>query len=172
MVTTPVTEALVRDWLEEVPDPEIPVLSVVELGIIQQIICAAEQITVVVTPTYSGCPALEVMKRSIAAKVRERSGLPVVIEVALSPRWTTDRIPLAAREKLRRYGIAPPCSADGGDAGGERPLVQLPTKQQRLSCPHCGSSDTHEIAHFGSTPCKSLFSCASCLQPFEHFKAI
>lgn len=166
-------ESTVRAWLEHVPDPEIPVLSVVELGIIQRIECSANEIVVCITPTYSGCPALETMKNDILTELRRRTQRPARVEVSLAPRWSTSRIPPSGLEKLRRYGIAPPVAEDTHEQLvqlGGRSTAPFPSKPQQLSCPRCGSTATSVIAPFGSTPCKSLYHCTGCNQPFEYFK--
>jgi len=136
--------------LETVPDPEIPALSVVDLGIVR----SADQGRVVITPTYTGCPATLVIERDIRDALDAAGFRDVGVETTLSPPWTTDWISDAGKEKLRAYGIAPP------NAQGEK-LVY---------CPQCGSADTEEISRFGSTPCKALWRCCSCAEPFDLFK--
>jgi ring-1,2-phenylacetyl-CoA epoxidase subunit PaaD len=136
--------------LASVPDPEIPVLSVVDLGIVRSV----EPGRVVITPTYTGCPASQVIERDIRAALDAAGFGDVSIETTLSPPWTTEWISEAGREKLRAYGIAPP------NAPGDR----------RVACPQCGSADTEEISRFGSTPCKALWRCRSCAEPFDLFK--
>ena len=135
--------------LEQVPDPEIPVVSVVDLGIVRQI--HADR--VVITPTYTGCPATQVIERSIRDALAAAGLGHVAVETIISPPWTTDWISAAGRAKLLAYGIAPP--RPRGDA---------------VSCPQCGSSDTEEISRFGSTPCKALWRCRQCAEPFDLFK--
>lgn len=141
-----------RIWavLETVPDPEIPVLSVVDLGIVREV----EPGRVRITPTYTGCPATQVIERDIRAALDSAGYREVRVETVLSPPWTTDWIGPAGREKLHAYGIAPPTRP------GER----------AVACPQCGSSDTEEISRFGSTPCKALWRCRSCAEPFDLFK--
>ena len=133
--------------LEGVPDPEIPAVSVVDLGIVR----AVEADRVVVTPTYTGCPATHVIEQDIRAALDSAGYAEVRIETVLSPAWTTDWISPQGREKLRAYGIAPP----GRGA---------------VHCPQCGSSETEEISRFGSTPCKALWRCRACAEPFDRFK--
>lgn len=153
--------------LREVMDPEVPVLSVVELGIVRDVeIADDDAVTVTITPTYSGCPALKVIEQDIEAAVRAAGADVVTVATSFTPAWTTDWIPAEAREKLRRYGIAPPGAADH-DAP-----VQIGRRRPTVRCPYCGSLDTLVRSEFGSTACKSIHSCRSCQQPFEEFKAI
>jgi len=152
--------------LNEVMDPEVPVLSVVELGIVRDVDVTSEGVTVTVTPTYSGCPAMSVIEQDIRAALHAHGIANVTVKTSFTPAWTTDWIPAEAREKLRAYGIAPPGTADH-DApiaiGGRRAAVR---------CPYCGAIDTQLRSEFGSTACKSIHTCRSCNQPFEEFKAI
>lgn len=163
--TLPATSDAVLELLQTVMDPEVPVLSVVELGVVRGAEVEGKRVTVTITPTYSGCPALQVMEQEITAAL-ERSGFDeVTVKTVYSPAWTTDWIPEPAREKLRAYGIAPP-----GAAGGTE-LVTLGPTVRTVNCPFCGSSNTTRKSEFGATACKSLHVCHSCRQPFEHFKA-
>ena len=134
--------------LESVMDPEIPVVSVMDLGIVRKV----ETGKVTITPTYSGCPATDVIERTIREALDASGYRDVAIETALAPPWTTDWISEEGREKLRKYGIAPP------DPSGE------------VHCPQCNSTDVEEVSRFGSTPCKSQYRCKSCLEPFDRFK--
>jgi ring-1,2-phenylacetyl-CoA epoxidase subunit PaaD len=134
--------------LRDVPDPEIPVISVVDLGIVR----AVEDGRVVITPTYTGCPATLVIEQSIREALDAAGYREVPISTAIAPPWTTDWISPEGREKLRRYGIAPP------DPSGE------------VHCPQCNSTEVEEVSRFGSTPCKSQYRCKSCLEPFDRFK--
>ena len=154
-------------WLDEVMDPEVPVLSVRELGIIRDVeVADSGAVIVTVTPTYSGCPAIDVIERDIVSAL-ERAGYPAArIETALAPAWTTDWIAPEARAKLKAYGIAPPSRAEPGE------LVQLLRHRPATQCPYCDSHDTELRSEFGSTACKSIWWCRSCRQPFEEFKAI
>ncbi len=145
-----VTEAQIWAWLGEVPDPEIPVLSLVELGVIRQV-DVGQGVLVKITPTYSGCPATSVIKLDIEAKLRENGVENPRLETQISPPWTTDWIKPEAHEKLRAYGIAPPIAG-------------------QPHCPLCNSSNTTLISPFGSTPCKSHYKCGDCLEPFDAFK--
>lgn len=164
------TEAQAWQVLDTVPDPEVPVVSVVELGIVRELRCNEEGdggITVVVTPTYSGCPATEVIGQTIRDSLLAAGAGRVELETRLDPAWTSDWIGEAARDKLRRYGIVPP---SGRAAVGAAQPVRFVRKT--LACPHCGSTDTERLSEFGSTACKATWRCKSCLEPFEYFKPI
>lgn len=155
------------DVLARVADPEIPVISVTELGIVREVRAAGDAVEVVVTPTYSGCPATEVIERAILEALREAGAPHVRVEMRLAPAWTTDWIAPAAQEKLRRYGIAPPGTTPSAD-GGVQPLAFVP----RVECPLCGSRNTERLSAFGATACKALYRCRDCREPFEFFKPI
>ena len=159
------TEAKVWEALGEVEDPEIPVISVVDLGVVRDVQVEDGRVHVEFTPTFLGCPALEVMRSQMAAKIAELGGEPYV-EVISDDSWSTDRITPAGREKLRAAGFAPPAPREAGTPT----LVQLESNAFR--CPYCGSSDTALENIFGPTPCRSLRYCRSCKQPFEQFKTI
>lgn len=161
------TETQAWKVLEAVPDPEIPVISVTELGIVREVRARDGGLHVVVTPTYSGCPATEVIAQSIHDALVAAGAGAVEVETRLAPAWTTDWIAEPAKEKLRAYGIAPP-SGDSA-VGGAQPIRFVPRK---LACPRCGSTDTTRLSQFGSTACKALYRCQSCLEPFEYFKPI
>ena len=160
-----VSEAEVWEALAEVPDPEIPVISLVDLGVVRDVAVADARVRVDFTPTFLGCPALEVMRSAIEERVRALGAEPEVHVVA-DDSWSTDRITAEGRRKLRASGFAPPAPR----AAGEPTLVQLRSKAFR--CPYCGSTDTRLENIFGPTPCRSLRWCASCRQPFEQFKTI
>lgn len=151
--------------LARVADPEIPVVSVAELGIVREVRADGAKVEVVVTPTYSGCPATEAIERSIVAALREAGATDVRIETRLAPAWTTDWIAPAAQERLRRYGIAPPGVSA---SAGAQPLAFVP----RVDCPLCGSRDTERLSQFGATACKALYRCRACREPFEYFKPL
>jgi ring-1,2-phenylacetyl-CoA epoxidase subunit PaaD len=153
------------DILNRVPDPEIPVISVTELGIVRDVQAADNVVDVVVTPTYSGCPATEVIERSIREALTAAGATQVRVTTRLAPAWTTDWIEPAAQEKLRAYGIAPPVARDAGNA---QPLTFMP----RVDCPRCGSADTERLSQFGATACKALYRCRACREPFEYFKPL
>lgn len=152
--------------LSDVMDPEVPVLSVVELGIIRDVAVASDCTTVTVTPTYSGCPAMRVIEQDIVAALHERGIANVVVTTSYSPAWTTDWIPAKAREKLRAYGIAPPGASDH-----DAPIA-IGKRRAAVRCPYCGSANTQLRSEFGSTACKAIHVCTACAQPFEEFKAI
>lgn len=152
--------------LESVMDPEVPVLNVVELGIVRDVELLENGARVTVTPTYSGCPAMAVIERDIAQALRDHGVGRVEVRTRYTPAWTTDWIPAEAREKLRAYGIAPP-----GPAEHDAP-VQLGRRRPAVRCPFCGSSHTTLESEFGSTACKSIHVCDDCRQPFEEFKPI
>jgi ring-1,2-phenylacetyl-CoA epoxidase subunit PaaD len=151
--------------LAEVEDPEIPVISVVDLGVVRRVDVENGRARVEFTPTFLGCPALEVMREQMAARIRGL-GLDPEVEVVLDDSWSTDRITPAGREKLRRAGFAPPAPR----AAGAARLVQLQSRIFR--CPYCDSTDTRLENIFGPTPCRSLRYCSNCRQPFEQFKTI
>ncbi len=163
-----------RAWavLAGVLDPEVPVISVCDLGIVRDVVDRGEGsgLTVVVTPTYSGCPATEVIEQSIVdALVADGLG-PVRVEMRRAPAWTTDWMSEAGREKLRAYGIAPPGLVAPGAAV---PLRFVPrARPVAIACPRCASTDTERIAAFGATACKALWRCRACAEPFEHFKPL
>ena len=160
-----VTEAQVWDALASIPDPEIPVVSLVDLGVIRSVDASRAQVRIEFTPTFLGCPALEVMRARMAEKLEELGAEPDV-EVVLDDSWSTDRITPEGREKLRASGFAPPAPR----AVAAPTLVQLQTNVFR--CPYCGSTETRLENIFGPTPCRSLRYCESCRQPFEQFKTI
>lgn len=163
----------VRHWLSQVPDPEIPVISLTDLGIIRDVAWQDDTLVVTVTPTYSGCPATTVINLDIEAALRARGIEKLRLERRLSPPWTTDWITAEGREKLRAYGIAPPVdgtAADGRLAGRIARLAG--TSNLVIACPRCGSTATEKVSQFGSTPCKASYRCTDCLEPFDYFKCI
>jgi ring-1,2-phenylacetyl-CoA epoxidase subunit PaaD len=160
-----VTESAVWDALAEIPDPEIPVISLVDLGVIRNVDVSQHRVRIEFTPTFLGCPALKVMKGAMEEQVRALGGEPEV-DVVLDDSWSTDRITPAGREKLRAAGFAPPAPREAAPPK----LIQL--QSQAFRCPYCGSTDTKLENIFGPTPCRSLRYCASCRQPFEQFKTI
>ncbi len=160
-----VTEQQVWDALGEIPDPEIPVISVVDLGVVRDVHVDNGTVRVEFTPTFLGCPALDVMREQMAERIRALGAEPQV-EVVLDDSWSTDRITPEGREKLRRSGFAPPAPREAGAPK----LVQL--QRDPFRCPYCGSTETRLENIFGPTPCRSLRYCESCRQPFEQFKTI
>ncbi|MCA2012632.1 phenylacetate-CoA oxygenase subunit PaaJ [Cereibacter sphaeroides] len=163
----------VWSWLGEVPDPEIPVISLTDLGIIRDVAYAGETLVVTVTPTYSGCPATSVINFEIDKRLREEGVTDLRLERQLTPPWTTDWIKPEAREALKAYGIAPPIdgtAADGVLAGRISRLTGA--SNLAVECPRCGSTHTEKVSQFGSTPCKAAYRCRDCLEPFDYFKCI
>jgi ring-1,2-phenylacetyl-CoA epoxidase subunit PaaD len=155
--------------LDGVKDPEVPVLSVIELGVVRDVeITAARAVTVVVTPTYSGCPAMQVIEEDILAALREHGVADAHVRRTYAPAWTTDWMTDEAKAKLEAYGIAPPGTAPSVDED----LIPLRRQADVLRCPYCKSGHTELRSEFGSTACKSIRFCNSCQQPFEQFKAI
>lgn len=154
------TIEIIWQWLEDVPDPEIPVISVVDLGIVRDIQWLDDKLIVQVTPTYSGCPATRVINTDIERLLNARGIHNLEIQQRLSPAWTTDWINPAAQEKLRQYGIAPPhkCASS--------------TAKRDIACPQCDSRKTECVSQFGSTPCKAAYRCLDCLEPFDYFKCL
>lgn len=167
------SERVQRAWavLDTVPDPEVPVVSVCELGIVRDVIEHGDALEIILTPTYSGCPATEVIEQDVLAALAQADLGPASVTLRRAPAWTTDWIPAAAREKLRAYGIAPPGPVPAGEGF---PLRFVPggLREPAPPCPNCGSIETERLAAFGSTPCKSLCRCLSCREPFDHFKPI
>ena len=154
MVETIYKPEQILEWLSDVADPEIPVLTIMDLGIVRDVECNGG-VTVSLTPTYSGCPATEAIEASVVAALEERGVANINIRRVLAPAWTTDWISDKGREKLRVYGIAPPQRRD-------RPI----------NCPRCDSSNTEVVSEFGSTACKASYRCVDCLEPFEYFKCL
>lgn len=166
--------AELRAAVAAVTDPEIPVLTIADLGILRDVHRAADgRVEVVITPTYSGCPAMDTIRADILRVLHERGVPDGRVRVVLSPAWTTDWVSEDGKHKLRAYGVAPPT----GRASPTGPvLVRLglrpPARRPSVPCPQCGSSDTRETSRFGSTACKALYRCRSCLEPFDHFKVL
>ena len=154
MVETVYKPEQILEWLSEVADPEIPVLTLMDLGIVRDVDCNGG-VTVSLTPTYSGCPATEVIEASVVAALEDRGVADVKTRRVLSPAWTTDWISDEGRRKLRLYGIAPP----------ER-------RDRSIACPRCNSDNTEVVSEFGSTACKASYRCTDCLEPFEYFKCL
>jgi ring-1,2-phenylacetyl-CoA epoxidase subunit PaaD len=172
--------------LQQVPDPEIPVVSIEELGILRDILSTPDGFEVVITPTYSGCPAVDQIRDDIRA-VLSAHAIHVTVTTRLSPAWTTDWMSQATRDKLRAYGIAPPAHLSSSSQTSENHKViqfapkKIATHANRacgsaqfdshdVVCPQCGSHDTTETSHFGSTACKALYKCLACQEPFDYFK--
>lgn len=160
-------------WLSEVPDPEIPVISLTDLGIIRDVEWRDDTLVVTVTPTYSGCPATTVINLDIETALTGKGLTKVKLERRLSPAWTTDWISAEGREKLRDYGIAPPIDGTATDGVLMKRIDRLSGRSNlTIACPRCGSANTEKISQFGSTPCKASYRCTDCLEPFDYFKCI
>ncbi len=172
---TPATSSALAAALAAVPDPEIPVVTVADLGILREVAAdeASRTVEVTITPTYSGCPAMAAIESHLV-HVASRLGWTARVRTRLSPPWTTDWMSETGRARLREFGIAPPepgAAARDGQTHRQGP-VPVTLTARRVTCPHCGSDDTEELARFGSTACKALRRCRSCREPFDEFKAI
>lgn len=163
----------VWQWLAEVPDPEIPVISLTDLGIIRNVAWQDDTLVVTVTPTYSGCPATTVINLDIETALTGHGIEKLRLERQLSPAWTTDWVTAEGREKLREYGIAPPVDGTAADGLLMKRIDRLGGRSNlTITCPRCGSANTEKISQFGSTPCKASYRCTDCLEPFDYFKCI
>jgi len=165
MVKTEAHIAAIWKVLSKVEDPEIPVISVVELGIVRDVRDEAGVIEVDITPTYSGCPATQVIEESVIDALKEAGVDPFKVNTVLSPPWSTTMLSDEGRRKLLEYGIAPP-------ADESTDKMALMGEERQLKCPNCGSTDTLMVSQFGSTPCKAHFKCKECLEPFDYFKCL
>lgn len=163
MVTTAIRSAW--DIAAEVVDPEIPVLSIADLGVLRSVVEDGDSVRVELTPTYSGCPAIDAMRDDVRSALLGAGYRDVDVRMVLSPAWTTDWITDDGKRKLHEYGIAPPNGT--APAHGQRVTLRMAVK-----CPRCNSLDTVELARFGSTSCKALYECRSCLEPFDFFKVL
>ncbi|WLW50091.1 1,2-phenylacetyl-CoA epoxidase subunit PaaD [Streptomyces sp. YU58] len=171
MVTTLTDVRRARRVAEQVPDPELPMLTLADLGVLRDVEVSEDGTVVAsLTPTYSGCPAMAEMRADVAARLREAGYARVEIRTVLNPPWTTDWITLQGRRKLTEHGIAPPGAAPR-PASGPLPLVLSPTRRT-VACPRCGSADTEETSRFAATSCKALWRCRTCREPFEYVKEI
>lgn len=155
VVLEAIREAQVWEWLDSVPDPEIPVISLVDLGVVRGVSVANGTVEVTITPTYSGCPAMTVIALDIETALLQHGVKKVELKTQLSPAWTTDWLSDKGRSRLEDYGIAPPNPAGGPDR-----------------CPQCQSTNVKRVSQFGSTPCKAQWQCRDCLEPFDYFKCI
>ena len=153
--------------LDDLADPEIPVISLRELGILREVRAGADGFEVVITPTYSGCPAMGQIEDDLRSTLKNR-GISARIVTRLAPAWTTDWMTDAGKEKLRAYGIAPPHATPAGSSVVR--FIAKPAAAVAVPCPRCGSASTVETSHFGSTACKALYRCQDCLEPFDYFK--
>lgn len=168
---THMTEREQRAWrvASSVADPEVPVLTIEDLGVLRAVridhAAGGERITVDITPTYSGCPAMDAIRDDVVLALTSDGFADVAVRTVLSPAWTTDWMSEDGKRKLTEYGIAPP----SGQAAHRQGAVRVALS---IRCPQCGSLDTREVSQFGSTSCKALYECRMCLEPFDHFKAI
>jgi ring-1,2-phenylacetyl-CoA epoxidase subunit PaaD len=156
---------LIKKVISEIPDPEIPVITIKELGVLRNIFYKEDSLKVVITPTYSGCPAMDRFQKDIIEKLEDLKVTNYEIKMQFDPAWTTDWITDEAKEKLREYGIAPP-------ALKTKDKNTLLRNKQRIECPRCKTKETELVSQFGSTACKAMYRCTSCLEPFEYFKCL
>ena len=170
------SERLARELAGSVPDPELPMLSVDDLGILRDVRLDGERVVVTITPTYSGCPAMATIRDDLVHRLQHTGFHDVEVRVRLAPAWSSDWISERGRQALRRHGIAPPGRArhpKAGSAPSSGPiLLSLMTRRPQMSCPRCGSDDVELLSRFGATACKALYRCSACLEPFEHVKEI
>ena len=153
--TAALSKDQIWDWLDTVPDPEIPVISVVDLGVVRDVVVSGASVEVTITPTYTGCPAMSVIAFDIEMALAQKGVEKIILKTQIAPAWTTDWLSAKARARLEDYGIAPPQAAGG------------PKR-----CPQCKSLNVERISQFGSTPCKAQWRCQSCMEPFDYFKCI
>lgn len=165
-IPTHINEAEQKLWelLETVPDPEVPVLTVVDLGIIRKVQVEGDKAIITITPTYTGCPAMDAISMNIRFTLLQHGFRNVDIITVLSPAWTTEWMSEAGKEKLKAYGIAPPNPKQQACATGYF------EREEAVQCPHCQSWHTHRVSEFGSTACKALYKCDDCQEPFDYFK--
>lgn len=161
---TRINQEEIMTILETVPDPEIPVISIVDLGIVRRVVVEGENIEIDLSPTYSGCPALDVIPILVKEALAKHAIYNAVIRNVIAPPWTTDWISEEGKEKLRAFGIAPPAA----QTSDPESLISL--EEKKVNCPRCGSKNTTLVSRFGSTPCKAAFKCNDCLDPFDYFK--
>jgi ring-1,2-phenylacetyl-CoA epoxidase subunit PaaD len=164
ITSTEITEKKIRSLLEEVKDPEVPILSVLDLGVVREIKIGENEIEIIITPTYSGCPAMDVIRMNIQMTLLSYGFKNVKVTQILSPAWTTEWMSEEGKRKLKEYGIAPP-----------NPKQQVCDQKlfaaaESVQCPHCNSYHTHRVSEFGSTACKALYVCDDCKEPFDYFK--
>jgi len=157
-------ESIMR-FLAEIPDPEIPVISIVDLGVVREVNPDGEHVEIIITPTYSGCPAMKQMEDDIRKTLTEKGFKDVTITTTYNPPWTTDWLSEASKQKLQKYGIAPP-----EESTSDKSFITGQPKT--ITCPHCKSKNTHLVSQFGSTACKALYKCNNCLEAFDYFKCI
>jgi len=155
---------LIYQYLSEISDPEIPVINIVEMGMVRGVLFRESKLEILLSPTYSGCPAMDMIDHLVKEKLQSKGYDPVEITLVYKPAWTTDWMSDETKEKLRAYGIAPPV----GKATSKKGLLN----EDPVSCPQCGSKNTEIKSMFGSTACKALYICKDCLEPFDYFKCI
>lgn len=161
MVTATYSKEEILEILSAIADPEIPVVSIQEIGMLRDVVVSEDGYEVFLTPTYTGCPAMGIIEADIKALLEEKGITPVKVTLIYSPAWSTDWMSDEAKEKMRKYGIAPPAHSSCGS---------IFKTEQEVVCPHCSSQDTEMISRFGATACKALYKCNSCKEPFEYFK--
>ncbi|MDT0141199.1 1,2-phenylacetyl-CoA epoxidase subunit PaaD [Microbacterium sp. PRC9] len=162
MVTGAATAERAWEVVASVLDPEVPVLTIEDLGVLRDVVVDAGRVTVTITPTYSGCPAMDAIRDDVVLALTSAGFDDIDVRLVLAPAWTTDWMTDAGKHKLVEYGIAPPT--------GRAAVSGAIRLQLSVRCPRCGSLDTRELARFGSTSCKALYECRACLEPFDHFK--
>ena len=160
--------AKIWDIAATVPDPEIPVISIADLGILRAVRLEEGRVTVTITPTYSGCPAMDHITRDVTEALAAEGYSEARVELVLQPAWSTDWMTELGRDQLREYGIAPPNRSVAENRQGPVRLTLL--RPETIACPRCSSTNTRKLSHFGSTSCKSLHDCLDCLEPFDYFK--
>jgi ring-1,2-phenylacetyl-CoA epoxidase subunit PaaD len=163
MQTTTIDKKTLYTYLEEIKDPEVPVLSIIDLGIVRDVRMNEDELEVVITPTYTGCPAMDMIAATIKIELATLGFKKVKVTSVLSPAWTTDWMTEEGKKKLKAYGIAPPNSK-------QQVCNSELFTEETIQCPHCNSYHTHRISEFGSTACKSLYQCDDCKEPFDYFK--
>jgi ring-1,2-phenylacetyl-CoA epoxidase subunit PaaD len=161
MVTQAYTKEDILGYLSEIVDPEIPVVTIQEIGMLRDVLVTEHGYEIILTPTYTGCPAMGIIEDDIERLLAEKGVAPVSVKLVYAPAWTTDWMSDAAKEKMRKYGIAPPEHSS---------CNKTFSVKNSVTCPKCGSENTDLISRFGSTACKALYKCNSCKEPFEYFK--
>lgn len=159
-----VSESIIRGYMEEVFDPEVPVLTIVDLGVLRNVEVIGDSVKITITPTYSGCPAMKRIEDDIVELLKEKGIDKVEVDLVLSPAWTTDWLSAEGRVKLKEYGIAPPENEVDKSVLFAEPTV--------VPCPKCDSRDTKLVSQFGSTACKAHYQCNTCLEPYDYFKCL
>ncbi len=161
VTTTAYDREQILDLLSAIADPEIPVVTIQEIGMLRDVVVSDQGVEVILTPTYTGCPAMGIIEADIKATLETHGIAPVSVKMIYDPAWSTDWMSDGAKEKMRRYGIAPPAHSSCGD---------IAAAERQVACPRCGSQNTETISRFGATACKALYRCLDCKEPFEYFK--